>query len=96
MKRMLIVFACLLIFSTLFSEVINFAYDFAVPEIKAEGIYSRLIIEECVNLGEEGEPVLPYYGVSLLLPQGEELDRIEILSSERSRLEGDFILPAVS
>ncbi|KQC08498.1 MAG: hypothetical protein APR54_04605 [Candidatus Cloacimonas sp. SDB] len=92
MKKTFILLFSLLIFSVLVAETISVNYNFDRPEIVNEGKYTYFIIDGCLNLAEEGEPIMPYYGVTLLLPQGEEVDQIEILSTESYYLDQEITI----
>ncbi len=93
----------LLIFLTVFflaqsltADVISAFYTFNEPEIVNDVEYSYFVFENCVNLGNEGEPILPYLGVNLLLPQGQELDRIEIVSENSYPLAQEMVIKPAS
>ena len=49
---------------------------FAEPEIGVAGDFSTVSIKGCPEVGLPGEPLLPAYGVSILLPQGEQVVRV--------------------
>jgi hypothetical protein len=50
--------------------------DFEDPEIGVAGDFSTVSIRGCPEVGLPGEPLLPAYGMSVLLPQGEEVTRV--------------------
>jgi len=92
MKKVLLLFIPFVLFPVLFAEIIPFSYDFDQPVIENEGEFSYFVYENCQNMGQEGEPILPYYSVNLLLPQGHDLDMIELVSSNSFILEEDIVI----
>lgn len=74
------------IFSNSFAHEITLTYHFDKPVIKTDNDgYTELIFKNCYNHGEEGYPLLPYYGADILLKQGHEISNIEVLSSTYSK-----------
>lgn len=90
------ILAAFMIIQTLVADVISVSYTFNEPQIIEESEYSYFVFENCLNLGEEGEPIMPYRGVNLLLPQGQELDRIEIVSENSYLLEQEVVIKPAS
>ncbi|MFC2107180.1 C25 family cysteine peptidase [Bacteroidota bacterium] len=77
---------CLLIILSLISlfavaQTQTFTYKFSEPNItnNPDGT-SYLMIPDCNNFGEEGNPYLPYYGADILIPQGKEVKDIKIIN----------------
>ncbi len=52
----------------------------------------RVSMEGVRSLGHPGEPVLPVYPVTLLLPQWRELTRVDIISCERKKRSGRYVV----
>ena len=78
MRYLLITFL-LLSFTTLFAnEIIE--YNFNYPLITESEAYNELNYDNCINLGEEGDPAMPQYAASILLQEGETAIAIEILN----------------
>jgi hypothetical protein len=59
-----------------YASVIEKAVDFSSPEISVVDGFSTVSIKGCPDVGLPGEPLLPAYGMSILLPQGEEVSRV--------------------
>jgi len=78
------------------AQTIRTTYTFKNPEIKqAPDGYVELNMPGCLNMGEEGQPFLPYHGCEVLLPQGNKVTAINILTVKYSELkQGISILPA--
>ncbi len=55
------------------ASVMQKTVDFDAPEIGVSGGFSTVSVKGCLEVGLPGEPLLPAYGVSILLPQGEEV-----------------------
>ncbi|MCF7920512.1 MAG: T9SS type A sorting domain-containing protein [Candidatus Cloacimonetes bacterium] len=69
-------------------EVIEYNFDY--PQIREAGEYSELIYENCINLGEEGDPAMPQMAANILLLAGEIAQSVEVVSI--SYYEGSEIL----
>lgn len=76
-------FAAILIisYSGVAASVIQKTVDFQDPEIGVSGAFSTVSIEGCLEVGQPGEPLLPAYGISILLPQGEEVVEVRVETS---------------
>lgn len=57
-------------------------YDFAYPKFENDGEYDLIKLKDCLIMGEEGTPILPWKAIDLLLPQGQEVREINILNVE--------------
>ena len=55
-------------------------YKFGKPEIIQDGTYAEILYDECQNQGAEGYPLMPMFNVNILLPQGESIVAVNILS----------------
>ncbi len=64
------------------ASVIRETVDFGDPEIGVSGAFSTVSIEGCLEVGLPGEPVLPAYGMSILLPQGEDVVRVWVEAAD--------------
>lgn len=72
----LLVFSCLLV-----SAQFQTTYYFNNPILQTdENGLSECYVDGCFNLGEEGNPLMPYFGADLLLPPGTEITEIRIIS----------------
>jgi hypothetical protein len=79
-----LLFAAVLIFSysAAAASVIQRTVDFEDPEIGVSDAFSTVSIQGCPEVGLPGEPLLPAYGMSILLPQGEDVIRVWVETSE--------------
>ena len=69
MKRIIISLSILLLFSiSLFAKEESKIYQFPKPEITYVGGYAHISIPQTSTFGNPGDPALPAFGVSLLLP----------------------------
>ncbi len=84
----------LLLFSTivLFAEVIEKKYHFSYPEVVHYGDYQAIRFDETLLTGLTGEPVLPWFAVSLILPPGHSANDVEIIPGKEVLLPGNFQL----
>ncbi|MBI9038616.1 MAG: T9SS type A sorting domain-containing protein [Bacteroidales bacterium] len=96
-KQKLIIFLMLMFFgSYTFSQTIIKTIKFNLPEIKTDKDgFSSILYKDAKNYGNEGNPKIPHYSVSILLPQGCEIDNIKIVSQTYfPGLDGITIQPA--
>ncbi len=95
-KTLPLILLGLLLTNFLTAQTIRTIYTFTNPEIiQTQDGYVELNMRECLNMGEEGQPFLPYHGCKVLLPQGNKVTAINILSIKYSELkQGVSILPA--
>ncbi len=80
----------------IFGQSFTVTYDFKNPQVetKKDG-YSKILYENCKNFGDEGNPLLPHLSVNLLLPQGQEIKSVRIISSTYYPMKGGIkIAPA--
>jgi len=74
-------------------------YRFQRPQLAEVVIagqrYDRLVMADCANGGEVGQPALPARGAQILLPQGTEIERIEVLPGAAVGLGGGYFLEPV-
>ena len=77
-----IIFLMLMFFgSYTFSQTITKTVKFNIPEIKADKDgYSSILYKNAKNFGNEGNPKIPHFSVSMLLPQGCEIADVKIVS----------------
>ncbi len=77
MKRTLILIQLIMI-SALLSAGVSYSYDLGTPEIKTRGAYSVVYLSEAASSGNPGMPDLPWKGIKLLLPDGNEAVKISV------------------
>ncbi|MBU2649878.1 MAG: hypothetical protein KKA81_02995, partial [Bacteroidetes bacterium] len=96
-KSWIIILACLLL-TTMFStaQTLTHTYRFNAPQITQNEDGSSFVeIQGCFNLGDEGTPLLPWFGADLLLPQGQEITGIKILDVKYGKtIHNIHIMPA--
>ena len=81
MKRTILVSIFLSIFLVGNASLIYQDFSFEYPDLKKQAEYVVVNQPGCLNSGKEGEPDLPYFGVTILLPPGEEISEVKILGS---------------
>jgi hypothetical protein len=83
----------LLVFcSILGASVIEHSYPFDNPQIQRSEDFDTVTFAQTLLTGITGEPTLPYRGISLLLPPGEEAVSIEIFPGRMQPISGPFNL----
>ncbi len=74
------------------AEIIEQNYFFGNPTIAEKEGFQTISFPQTKLSGKKGEPLLPYYAVRLLLPPGQIAEQIEIVSSDRKKMDAEFLL----
>ena len=78
MKKYCLIVLSLVVCTTAFAQTIEKSYTFEAPTItKIEG-YDQIQMRGCMQSALAGQPSLPWQSVSLLLPEGQEAESIEV------------------
>ncbi|MGD9140218.1 MAG: C25 family cysteine peptidase [bacterium] len=87
-------FAAILIisYSGVAASVIQKTVDFQDPEIGVSGAFSTVSIKGCLEVGLPGQPLLPAYGMSILLPQGHEVAGVRVATSNTTEFALEYPL----
>ena len=80
-RAFLLVTSIILISITAFAGTITKTYTFTSPSVIMTENRTYLEIQSCRLVGEPGQPALPAFGTSFLLPPGEEITSVEISTS---------------
>ena len=93
MKKLLLSLTILVFLSSIaFADVTEKSYQFGEPQISEADGFQIINFENAMLTGVSGEPMLPYFSVSLLLPPGHAAREIEIIPGEEVILEGFYQL----
>jgi hypothetical protein len=84
--------AVLLLSSFAAAGVVTRHYDFPEPLIEARGDYQTIVMDGAWNYGDPGDPMLPRYGVRLLLPPGETVSEVRVTPGEKIYLGDGYVL----
>ena len=76
-------------FSGAIASVIHRTVDFEDPDIGVAGDFSTVSVEGCPEVGLPGQPLLPACGLSILLPQGEEVVSVRVEAAGVTEFELD-------
>lgn len=68
--------------------IVEFA--FSAPELTKEGDYDSITMEGLYSHGDPGMPILPFKTVKILIPQGECVQNIEIVTKNKVVLDGFY------
>lgn len=80
MKRLLVLSSVILLLAApAFGSVVEHTYVFNSPRVAAAGEYDLLSFHGTFPAGKLGGPTLPFRDISLLLPPGEAVARVEIV-----------------
>jgi len=92
MKNLLLSLSVLLLALRLSAGVIEKTYSFSNPTVQENGTFHSISFPNTLLSALPGDPLLPYMQVKLLLPPGEEAERIELQFQGEVRLLGSFKL----
>lgn len=92
MKRTAFSLAIILLTCRLYAGIVEKTYTFAAPSIEVSGGYHTLSFPNTMLSAMPGDPLIPYLQVKLLLPPGEEAERIEYQCQGEIKLFGSFKL----
>ncbi len=67
-------------------------YYFEAPKISYQNNYHTITFQKTLLTGIVGEPALPYFAVSLLMPPGESATSIKFIGEDETTIEGNFKL----
>jgi hypothetical protein len=90
MKKLYFSFLLVLIAAKLFAGHVEYSYQFSNPSVKPTGEYQLITFDNTYLTGKTGEPALPYMGVKLLLPPGEEAISVKYVFDNEIALDGIF------
>ncbi len=78
MRRIILLVLTFIISTLLFSETIQSSFDFSQPVIELKNGKSLIHVQNLMQTGAPGEPLLPAYPVRLLLPQFHDVSSVFI------------------
>jgi len=90
MKRFSAILILLVFATILMADIIHTDFSFTRPDLEVRDGYTEIIMEKCVNLGDEGYPSLPRFSAEVLLPPGHELEMVNIISTEFIEIDKDL------
>lgn len=87
MKKNLFIVLLMASLASLLSAA-DYEYDISFPDYQVTRQNGHMLVDipGCMQVGVEGEPLRPHYPVSLLLPPGETLDRIELIVDRKETI----------
>lgn len=81
----------MMVFS-LSAQIVEKTFFFDRPDFVEYQGYEQIIFDNCMQGADEGNPVMPWHSVSLLLPQNTEAQDIEFEFSDFIEVEGSHLL----
>jgi len=97
------VFSAIILFLlsiTALAETIRVEYSFERPQIDKTDIngqvYDRIVMPDAPSGGTIGNPAMPAFGADILIPYGEKITNIEILTEETINLGKDYLVEPVA
>ncbi|MCX6235457.1 MAG: C25 family cysteine peptidase [Bacteroidetes bacterium] len=92
MKRFLLLLTLALSICIVRAEIIEQTYYFTNYKITTSGDYQLINFDYALLTGIPGEPALPYFSVSLLLPPGHNARSIQFIGEDNTEIPGTFKL----
>jgi len=93
MKKFLIFTIILCTCASAFADVIEKTYYFDDPHITdVDAQYQLIEFESTLQSAPVGNPSLPYFAVSLLLPSGQEAYQVEVIPDNKTVVLGEYEL----
>ena len=74
------------------AQTIEMTYHFNAPKLTGIQGYEQVQFDGCMQSAKAGQPSLPWQSVSLILPEGQEAESIEVYLSDFQELEGSHNL----
>ncbi|MBD3335503.1 MAG: hypothetical protein GF355_08300, partial [Candidatus Eisenbacteria bacterium] len=74
------------------ASVVRQHYDFPEPVMAPTGAYHEITMNGAWTFAAPGEPMLPMYGVRILLPPGEVITQVEVIPEAWATLDGTYSL----
>jgi hypothetical protein len=94
MKKIILLVTVYLIALSVSAGTVEKTFTFNNYTIKNQGLYTTISFDQTLLSGKQGEPVLPYQSVSLILPPGEVALSMEVTGENETSIPGVFsILP---
>ncbi len=91
-KRVLFVMLICMMMLSLSAQVIEKTYHFDNPVFDSYQNYERIDFKNSIQRAEDGDPMLPWQSVSLLLPQNTEAQDVEFEFLDFVEIEGSHLL----
>ena len=88
MKKTFLVILLSMICVFSYTQTIEMNYSFEKPTVTTMQGYEQLQLRGCMQSALAGQPSLPWQSVSLMLPQGQEAESIEVFLSDFQEMEG--------
>lgn len=92
MTKIIITSIFLFLSTFAFSQKISKTFFFDKYSVSQMGNYQIIDFDDCLQTAEVGNPVLPYFAVKMLLPQGTKADKISIRGENLTEIEGKINL----
>ena len=90
MKKLAFFIMISLMSFTMMAQSVEKTYHFDNPKVTELRGYQQITFDGCMQTAIAGNPSLPYYSVSLMLPQGTEAESIEVELSDFQEIDGSF------
>ena len=92
MKKFTLVLLSLLLTITLMAGNVDKVFTFSQVTVQQNGAYHSVVLDNTLLAGLNGEPMLPYRQVALMLPPGEKAVSIQVTGEELTTVPGAFDL----
>lgn len=92
MKKQFLILLLSVICAFSYAQTVEMTYSFGAPTLTQLEGYEQVQMRGCLQSALPGQPSLPWQQVSLMLPEGQEAESIEVILSDFQELEGSHEL----
>jgi hypothetical protein len=92
MKKLITGFLSCLLAVAMFAGNVEKVFTFSQVNIQQKGLYQLVSLDNTMLAGLQGEPMLPYSQIALMLPPGEKAISITVTGEELTPIPGSFNL----
>lgn len=82
MQKIVYLLLLSVLFMSVSAQTLEHVYHFEEYDLSTNRDYQQINIEGCIQSALPGQPILPWHSVSMLLPQGSEVESIEVYYSD--------------
>ncbi len=92
MKKILTLLSFLVLFTSIYAQKVEYEYEFEIPKTEKRGEYQLINLPNSRQLGEVGNPAVPFVSVKLLLPPNKKAGNIKYVFEDKVKLAGKYNL----
>jgi len=74
------------------ADELSYTFDFTQPVITKSGDYDQVSMEGCEISHKTGKPLLPFKGITVLLPEGKEVSEVICEPEDEVTIPGSYLV----